>query len=92
VKTDEIKIGDILYIQSEAYIGHGEDDIAGGLATVSETGKWPNGICYVCFEEVGNHKQYNLEIILEKQKEFAEKYAGRTAHPMPDYNDYGERW
>jgi hypothetical protein len=83
----DIKVGDKLYIESEGYIGHGEDDIAGGLATVSEVDDW-----YICFEEVGKHSRYNKVYILNNQEEWSKRYNSQIAHHDPDYTDYGERW
>lgn len=90
-EKDMVKVGDKLYIESECYIGHGEDDIAGGLATISEIHE-DCGMTMVCFAEVGSYARYNLNYIIQHQKEWAEEYAGQTAHPDPDYTDYGERW
>jgi len=87
------KVGDPIYIPSEGYIGHGEDDVAGGLATISKVDisdcKNEYNRIFVSVEEVPSCK-YNYLSLIEKQDELCKEYGDKKAHLDPDYNNYGE--
>ena len=93
-KTKEFpEKGDKIYIPSSLHVYRGEDDIAGGLATIDEV--FPidflpkDHINYwsVSLEEVGPHTQYNWRILMEKQEELEKTYKNEVAHPDPDYRE-----
>lgn len=73
------KIGDWLYIDSELYLGHGEDDICGGLAKI-KTIKDDGYVEFEGFEGV----LYNIKYLLPLQDKLKEKYGEKRAIPDPD--------
>ncbi len=89
--VNEIVIGDKLYIPGVMYISRGEDDIAGGIATVKKI-KEDNNLpknhtnkYFAEFEEIPN-RSFNLTMLLRRQEELSKKYAGEIAKPDPDIN------
>jgi hypothetical protein len=96
---EKVKPGDILYVPSSFYIGHGEDDIAGGKAVVKEVIKdsrlSPDNSNYysVKFQNFRNGLSYNLRSLLEEQTKHKIRYKNAIAHPDPDYTTYeDDRW
>lgn len=88
--------GAIMYIPAEAYIGHGQDDIAGGKVTIKEVKEWsgksPTGAernLVVVFEEFPGHT-YNLSYLLKEQPELRKRYGHHWARPDPDFGYYGD--
>jgi hypothetical protein len=77
------KPGDVIYIPGALYIDHGEDDVAGGMATVSEV-ETKYGSTFVSVAEVPG-RGYNWASLREQQDRLAEEYKDRRAHPDPDY-------
>ncbi len=86
------KIGDKLYVPSAYHISRGEDDIDGGLATISKVEiskhlpKNHINSIMVKFEELDKATSYNYRILLEQQKELKEEYGDQVAKPNPDIN------
>lgn len=91
---DTPKVGDKIYVDSHGFIGHGEDDVQGGLATVVTSELGMSGGKMVPFVTVAEYPgvSYNWEFLAELQAELKEEFGDEVAHPDPDYNDYGERW
>jgi hypothetical protein len=89
MEQNDIKPGDKLYIPTALYIGHGADDIQGGIATVNNitiSKTLPQdhyNFTFVVFEECPG-RSYNLNYILENQDKWAKKYGRDIAHPDPD--------
>jgi hypothetical protein len=88
MKTEDVKPGDILYVNSSCYIDHGEDDVAGGKATVKRVLK-PGENPYVYYPAVEFHglpgRYYNLESILKDQSKLERTFKDKLAHEDPDY-------
>lgn len=86
------KIGDVLYIPGSYHISRGEDDVDGGLATIShvEVSKHLSithiNAVMVKFKELSQASSYNYKMLLEKQEELKEEYGNRIAKPNPDIN------
>jgi hypothetical protein len=78
------QIGQKIYIPSSRYISHGRDDIAGGLATITEV-KEGGSACnwFVSVAEVPG-ASYNYEILMGLQAELKEKFGEHCAHRDPD--------
>jgi len=85
------KVGDKIYIPSELYIGHGEDDIAGGVATVSkiDVSDCPNEYnrIFISVKELPGNK-YNYLYLKDKQEELRHRYGDSIVHSDPDYHTY----
>lgn len=92
------KIGDEIYVPSEFYLGHGSDDLIGGLARVTRvelitkltTG--PNaGKHFVIVEEVFGSRRWG-DHLDKMQAELKKEFGKRRAHPEPDDRPEFNRW
>lgn len=87
------KIGDTLYIPSQLHVYRGEDDIHGGLATISEviiSDTLPIEHCnsiMVKFKEIPQNTSYNYKYLLELQEELESIFKGSYCYPDPDYGE-----
>lgn len=80
------KIGDDIYVESALYLGHGEDDILGGLAKVTS----------VTEEMIGEEKVIKVTVVgipgvfnwsqrlAGLQDKLKERFGNIRAHPEPD--------
>jgi len=84
------KIGMNIYIPTSLYISHGQDDIAGGLATISDiefNKTLPSdhyNYCMIEVKEIPN-EGYNWNWLMENQEEWEKEYGVNIACPCPDY-------
>lgn len=82
------KAGDIVYMQTELYLSHGEDDIIGGKVEVQRVFE-DGGCTWVVFTPFPD-SQYNwsqLESIQEKLKEeFGDEWARSKPDTRPEFN------
>ena len=89
------KPGDVIYVDTELYIGHGVDDVRGGKATVSRVQTETLGAREVPFVEVAQNPGsfYNWEHLAEKQAalaaEFGERWAYQDPDDRPEFNELG---
>lgn len=83
------KPGDIIYVETDLYVGHGVDDFRGGKATVAvvrmlgfgdSQGKQTPWVEVV--ENPGT--SYNWELLAEKQAKLATEFGNNWAHADPD--------
>jgi len=81
------KVGDKIYVENQFYIDHGEDDVLGGLATVSEVKAGISAGRPAIFVSVKEHPghSYNWKILAEKQEELAKRFGQQQAKPDPDF-------
>lgn len=81
-------VGESIYIPSTYFIGHGEDDIEGGLATIARVDiqecSNPYNTVFVAVKEAQGHV-YNWQYLLSNQDKWRDKYAGKIAHNDPDF-------
>ena len=84
------KIGNLMYVNSAMYIGHGEDDRRGGLATIESMKSERSGSGYdgkaswfVAFQEIDGH--FNYQLLLNSQEELKKEYGSSFAHADPDF-------
>jgi hypothetical protein len=82
-----LKVGDKIYIPTSLYIDRGEDDIQGGIATVSRISVKGTGYNsrFVYLKELPQDTSYNYNYLLEHQEEWKEEYGDQVAHPDPDF-------
>lgn len=96
------KVGQKIYVPSSLYVYRGEDDFAGGIATISkvEVDKFGHGpdnpnYCFVSIAEHPGHG-YNWFLLEKEQEKLKEMYGDEIAHPDPDYrpefNDSEADW
>lgn len=91
-KIDAPIVGDKIYIPSALHVSHGEDDIQGGLATVTD----------VEFHGSQNHKAfvttnvgstaYNWQFLREKQDALKAEFGDALAKETPDYRSEFNKW
>lgn len=90
--------GDQIYVDTELYLSHGEDDFRGGRATVIAVRTGVSQGRQVPFVEVAENpgSSYNWELLAAKQAALAAKFGDRRAHADPDsrpeFNDGGGRF
>ena len=84
------EVGEKIYIPTSLYMDHGEDDVHGGLATISEVVL--NSDCpqesnriYVFVQEVPG-VSYNYWVLLRDQDKLRERFGDQAAYPDPDYD------
>jgi hypothetical protein len=84
--TPELRVGDVIYVDTELYISHGRDDFRGGLGEVVEVrpdiskGK-PTPFIRVAQEPDTLH---NWKILAADQKKLRAEFGKSWAHPDPD--------
>jgi hypothetical protein len=81
------KVGDLIYINTSAYIDRGEDDVCGGLAVVSKVKdmgeQYKTNRYFVTLVEIDGH-QYGWGSLLEQQASLYKEFGFKRAHPCPD--------
>jgi hypothetical protein len=86
--------GDVIYIGTELYLGHGRDDFRGGLAEVSEmrvekSKGQPTPFVRVVQQPGTIH---NWKLLASEQRELRQRHGKSWAHPDPDdraeFNDW----
>ena len=84
----EPKVGDLIYVPTRMSLGHGHDDISGGLATIKSVERHPERAArrmndiFVSVLEVENN--FNWRCLLDDQKKHLGRYRSEFAHPDPD--------
>jgi hypothetical protein len=95
------EIGQKIYVPSSLYVYRGQDDFAGGIATINKIeesktlSKDHYNYLMVGIAERPN-SMYNWRPLLERQEELKKMYADQIAHPDPDlrpeFNDENADW
>jgi hypothetical protein len=79
------KVGERIYVPTSMYIDHGEDDVLGGLATVTTVRLDPgHGKTFISVAEHPEHA-YNWEYLGPRQAALREEFSDRLAREDPDY-------
>lgn len=83
------QIGDEIYVGSSFYVYRGEDDFAGGLATISKveiSDHLPIDNINSIMVGIKERKStmYNYKILLGNQIMLKQEYGHKIAHPDPD--------
>jgi hypothetical protein len=100
-KVTQPVIGQKIYVPSSLYVYRGEDDFAGGIATINKIEKSKtlpedhyNYLMIGITERPGS--MYNWRPLLERQEELQKMYGDQIAHPDPDdrpeFNDDNADW
>jgi hypothetical protein len=77
------KVGSEIYVQTQIYIDHGEDDIMGGLGTItkvytiSASDSW-----FIEVKEVPN-RGWNYSVLMEQQDYLKQEFGKKRARPDP---------
>ena len=90
----ELQKGDVIYIGTELYLGHGRDDFRGGLAEVSDVRQEKSKGQLTPFVRVVQQPDtlHNWKLLASEQKELRKRHGKDWAHPDPDdrpeFNDW----
>jgi len=93
-RAPELRQGDVIYIGTELYLGHGRDDFRGGLAEVSEMHMEKSKGQPTPFVRVVQQPDtiHNWKLLASEQKELRQRHGKNWAHPDPDdrpeFNDW----
>ena len=90
----DLNKGDVIYIGTELYLGHGRDDFRGGLAEVSEMRMEKSKGQPTPFVRVVQQPDtiHNWKLLASEQKELRQKHGKSWAHPDPDYRAEFNDW
>jgi hypothetical protein len=90
----ELHHGDVIYIGTELYLGHGRDDFRGGMAEVMEVRQDVSKGQPTPFVRVVQQPDtiHNWKLLASEQKELRQRHGKSWAHPDPDdrpeFNDW----
>ena len=93
-QVPELRRGDVIYIDTELYIGHGRDDFRGGLAEVFECNMKKSKGRSIPFIRVAQQLDtwHNWRELASMQKKLREEFGKSWAHPDPDERpEFNER-
>jgi hypothetical protein len=90
----ELRRGDVIYIGTELYLGHGRDDFRGGLAEVNEVRQDVSKGQPTPFVRVAQQMDtlHNWRLLASEQKELRQSHGKSWAHPDPDYRPEFNDW
>lgn len=93
-RVPEPRVGDVIYVETELYLGHGVDDFRGGLAEVSEIRQdiskgQPTPFVRV-LQQMGTI--HNWKLLASEQKELRQRHKKEWAHPDPDHRPEFNDW
>ena len=85
-RVPELRIGDVVYVDTELYVSHGRDDFRGGLAEVSEMRLEKSKGQATPFVRVVQQPDtiHNWRLLASEQKELRQRHGKDWAHPDPD--------
>jgi hypothetical protein len=93
-RVPQLRAGDVIYVDTELYLGHGRDDFRGGLAEVTgfrpeiSAGK-PTPFVRITQQPDSWH---NWAYLAEKQQKLRAEFGKNWAYPDPDdrpeFNDW----
>jgi hypothetical protein len=93
-RVPELHPGDVIYLDTEIYLGRGRDDFCGGLAEVTEFShdvRAPGSTPFVVVAQ--KQSQYNWTLLAAKQQRLHAKFGNTWSHPDPDYGpEFNEDW
>jgi hypothetical protein len=93
-RIPELRKGDVIYVETELYLGHGRDDFRGGLAEVSEVRQDISKGQPTPFVRVVQQPDtiHNWKLLASEQKELRQQHGKNWAHADPDdrpeFNDW----
>jgi hypothetical protein len=93
-QVPELHKGDVIYIGTELYLGHGRDDFRGGLAEVSEIRQDISKGQPTTFVRVVQQPDtiHNWKLLAQEQKELKQRHCKAWAHPDPDHRPEFNDW
>jgi hypothetical protein len=93
-EVPELRIGDVIYIDTELYISHGRDDFRGGLGEVIEFGPNISAGKPTPFVRVAQQPDtwHNWRELAPMQKKLRAEFDKSWAHPDPDHRPEFNEW
>ena len=93
-RVPELRPGDVIYVETELYLGHGVDDFRGGLAEVSETQEGKSKGQPVLYVRVVQQPDtlHNWHYLAAEQKKLRAGHGKSWAHPDPDHRPEFNKW
>ncbi len=94
-QVPELRVGDVIYLDTELYISHGRDDFYGGLAELVEVKLERIGANPVVFVRAVQEPDtwHNWSTYLAPmQKKLREEFGKKWAHPHPDWRPEFNEW
>jgi hypothetical protein len=93
-QVPELRKGDVIYIETELYLGHGRDDFRGGLAEVSEFLEQKSAGKPTPFVRVVQQADtlHNWKLLAAEQKKLRQEHGTSWAHPDPDHRPEFNDW
>jgi hypothetical protein len=93
-RVPELRPRDVIYVETELYLGHGVDDFRGGLAEVSEIQDGKSKGQPVRYVRVVQQPDtlHNWHYLAAEQKELRARHGKSWAHPDPDHRPEFNRW
>ena len=93
-RVPELRKGDVIYIGTELYLGHGCDDFRGGLAEVSEMQEGKSKGQPVLYIRVVQQPDtlHNWHSLAGEQQKLRAGHGKSWAHPDPDHRPEFNKW
>jgi hypothetical protein len=93
-RVPELRLGDVIYVETELYLGHGVDDFRGGLAEVGEMQEGKSKGRPVLYIRVVQQPDtlHNWHYLAAEQKKLRAEHGKNWAHPDPDHRPEFNRW
>ena len=93
-RVPELRPGDVIYVETELYLGHGVDDFRGGLAEVSEMQAGTSKGQPVVYIRVAQQPDtlHNWHYLAAEQKKLRAGHGKNWAHPDPDHRPEFNKW
>jgi hypothetical protein len=85
-----VEVGQEIYLGTELYLSHGEDDFAGGLCKVKKVWKEHGKIWISVAEKDGIYNW--TEYLTENQEKWKKEYGTRRGKPDPDLSPESNQW
>jgi len=89
-RTKNYRVGARIYLPTELYLSHGEDDFNGGLCKIIETGE-EGGWKWVTVKE-NPGKRYSLDHVAKNQRKWKKEYGKSKGKRTPDYSLDSNCW
>ena len=86
------KVGDYVYIPTELYVSHGEDDYIGGRTTISSVRGGPDDSLVWIRTAFDDSQEWRWDVLKQQQAELAEEFGSTPPKRTPDFRAEFNRW
>jgi hypothetical protein len=93
-RVPRLRKGDVIYVETELYLGHGVDDFRGGLAELSEMQEGKSKGQTVLYVRVVQQPDtlHNWHYLAAEQKKLRAEHGKGWAYPDPDHRPEFNKW